>query len=50
MAKRNPNTYKNGGIRLRPLTVAKLNELLAKTSLKKTRAKIQREIDRKSAA
>lgn len=48
-AKRNPNTYKNGSPRLRGLNQTQLENLLEKTSLKKTKAKIRREIQRRYA-
>lgn len=46
--KRNPNQYKNGGPRLRGMNMRQLTELLEKTSAKKTKAKIFRELYRKN--
>ena len=44
----NPMAYKSGKPRLRPLNVKQLNELLAKTQMKKEKCKIEREIARKT--
>lgn len=45
----NPLLYKSGKPRLRPLNVTQLTALLDKTSRKKEKAKIARELARKSA-
>lgn len=47
MTKRNPNQYKNGSPRLRGMSVTQLQDLLVKTSAKKIKAKIRKEIERK---
>ena len=44
----NPMTYKSGKPRLRPLNVTQLTALLDKTSTKKEKSKINREIARRS--
>lgn len=44
----NPMTYKSGKPRLRPLNVKQLTSLLEKTSTKKEKCKIEREIARRS--
>ena len=43
----NPNTYKSGKPRLRGLNLKQLTALLEKTSIRKEKSKIQREIDRR---
>lgn len=43
----NPMFYKSGKPRLRPLNCKQLNELLAKTNVKKMAAKIQRELSKR---
>lgn len=43
----NPMAYKSGKPRLRPLNVKQLEALLEKTSTKKEKCKIEREIARK---
>lgn len=45
--KRNPNTYKNGGPRIRGMNKTQLETLLEKTSQKKIKAKIRKEIERR---
>jgi hypothetical protein len=44
----NPMTYKSGKPRLRTLNVTQLNALAEKTSTKKEKSKINREIVRRS--
>jgi hypothetical protein len=44
----NPMTYKSGKPRLKPLNVTQLEALKEKTSTKKEKSKIQREIERKT--
>ena len=44
----NPMTYKSGKPRLRTLNVTQLNVLVEKTSTKKEKSKINREIVRRS--
>jgi hypothetical protein len=44
----NPMTYKSGKPRLRTLNVTQLNALVEKTSTKKEKSKINREIVRRS--
>lgn len=43
----NPNAYKSGKPRLRPLNTSQLSELLNKTQGRKNQAKIERELKRK---
>jgi len=43
----NPNTYKSGKPRLRPLNTKQLLALLEKTQVKKEKSKIEREMKRK---
>jgi hypothetical protein len=43
----NPMAYKSGKPRLRPLNVKQLTDLLNKTSAKKEKCKIEREIARR---
>jgi hypothetical protein len=45
----NPLVYKSGKPRLRPLNVTQLTALLDKTSRKKDKVKISKELARKSA-
>ena len=45
--KKNPNLYKNGTPRLRGLNKTQLENLLDKTSAKKNKVKITREIERR---
>lgn len=44
MAERTPQFYKTGKLRLKPLTLAKLQDLLEKTSSPKERARIRNRI------
>lgn len=44
----NPMTYKSGKPRLRTLNVTQLNALIEKTSVKKEKSKIIREIARRT--
>lgn len=44
----NPMLYKSGKPRLRTLNVAQLTALVAKTSIKKEKSKIQRELARRT--
>lgn len=44
----NPMTYKSGKPRLRTLNVTQLNALIEKTSVKKEKSKITREIARRT--
>jgi hypothetical protein len=44
----NPMLYKSGKPRLRTLNVAQLEALVAKTSIKKEKSKIQRELARRT--
>ena len=44
----NPMAYKSGKPRLRPLNVKQLTELLSKTSAKKQKIKIERELARRT--
>jgi hypothetical protein len=43
----NPNAYKSGKPRLRPLNTKQLSDLLEKAQGKKNQAKIERELKRK---
>ena len=43
----NPMLHKNGQPRLRPLNIGQLNALLEKTQIKKIKAKIMRELQRR---
>ena len=43
----NPNTYKSGKPRLRPLNTKQLSDLLEKAQGRKNQAKIERELKRK---
>lgn len=45
--KKNPNLYKNGGPRIRGMNKTQLENLLEKTSQKKIKAKIRKEIERR---